>query len=329
MGARSIIVKWICSFLSQRRQAVKLDGLLSEWAPVHAGVPQGTKLGPVLFLVMVNDLARKSSYWKCVDDITISEVVPHGSPSTIQDGLDNITAWAEENCLNLNPKKCKEMRLSFLAKGLDVLQLTVHDTYLEKVSVHKVLGITLCDNVKWGQNTKEIVDQACEHLYLLRVLKRAGVPPDHLITIYCALVRSVLDYACQVWSGSVQSHLKQQLESVQKRALRIIFPGSNYETALCRGSITSLSERRLCLCNKTFEKACEPSSRLFSNVPPRRNAVHGRNLRSSHHISLLRCRTERFKNSFGKTTAFRCAKKLFVKNPGHSICSNENCAWER
>ena len=189
MGARSIVVKWICSFPPQRRQAVKLDGLLSEWATVHAGVPQGTKLGPVLFLVMVNDLACRSSYWKYVDDITISEVVPHGSPSTIQDDLDSITAWAEENCMNLNPKKCKEMRLSFLAKDLDVLQLTVNDTYLEKVSVHKVLVITLCDNLKWGRNTKEIVDKACKRLYLLRVLKRAGVPPDHLITIYCALVR--------------------------------------------------------------------------------------------------------------------------------------------
>ena len=203
MGARSIIVKWICSFLSQRQQAVKLDGLLSEWAPVHAGVPQGTKLGPVLFLVMVNDLACRSSYWKCVDDITISKVVPHGSPSTIQDGLDSITAWAEENCLNLNPKKCKEMRLSFLAKGLDVLQLTVHDTYLEKVSMHKVLGITLCDNVKWGQNTKEIVDQACEHLYLLRVLKRAGVPPDHLIILRPCTIRFRVRLPSLEWQCTV------------------------------------------------------------------------------------------------------------------------------
>ena len=125
MAARSIVVKWICSFPPQRRQAVKLDGLLSEWATVHAGVPQGTKLGPVLFLVMVNDLACRSSYWKYFDDITISEVNPLGSPSTIQDDLDSITAWAEENCISLNPKKCKEMRLSFLAKDLDVLQLTV------------------------------------------------------------------------------------------------------------------------------------------------------------------------------------------------------------
>ena len=81
MGARPIIVKWICSFLSQRRQAVKLDGLR-----------KGTKLGPVRFLVMVNDLAGRSSYWKYVDDITISEVVPHGFPSTIQDDLDSIAA---------------------------------------------------------------------------------------------------------------------------------------------------------------------------------------------------------------------------------------------
>ena len=120
------------------------------------------------------------------------------------------------------------------------------------------------------------MDKACKRLYLLSVLKRACVPPDHLTTIYRALVRSVLEYACQVWSSSVQSHLKRLLGRVQKRGLWIIFPGCDYETALGRGPIPSLSERRLYLSSKTFEKACKPSSRLFSNVPPpRRNAVHG------------------------------------------------------
>ena len=66
------------------------------------------------------------------------------------------------------------MHISFLGKDLDVLQLTVNDKYLEKVSVHKVLGITLCDNLRWGK--------ACKCLYLLRALKWAGLPPDHLIT---------------------------------------------------------------------------------------------------------------------------------------------------
>ena len=65
-------------------------------------------------------------------------------------------------------------------------QLTVNETYLEKVGVHKVLSITLCDDLKWGQNTKEIVDQTCERLYLLRVLKRACVP--------CVIICSVQTY---------------------------------------------------------------------------------------------------------------------------------------
>ena len=171
--------------------------------------------------------------------------------------------------------------------------------------MHKVLAITLCVKLKWGQNTKEIVDKAFKRLYLLRVLKRGCVPPDHLITIHCALVRSVLENACQVWSSSVQSQFKQLLERVQKRALGITFLGCYYETAFCRGCILIFSETRLYLCNKTFEKGCEPSLRLVSNAPPpRHNAVHGRNLRSCHRMSLPRCRTERFKTSFFPALTF-------------------------
>ena len=102
----------------QWRQAVKLGGLLSKWPFVHAGVPQGTKLGPILFLVMVNDLAYRSplrlNHWKYVDDITVAEVVLRGSSSTIQSDLDNISKWAQENSMNLNPKKCKDMLIFFL-----------------------------------------------------------------------------------------------------------------------------------------------------------------------------------------------------------------------
>ena len=106
------------------------------------GSHKGPSLVQFSFWLWLTILACRSSYWKYFDDIIISEVVPLGSPSTIQDDLDSITAWAEENCMNLN-SKCKEMRLSLLTKDLNVLQLTVNDTYLEKVSVHKVLGQTL------------------------------------------------------------------------------------------------------------------------------------------------------------------------------------------
>ena len=90
--------------------------LLSEWALVHAAVPRGTKLGPVLFLVMVNDLACRSNYWKYADGITISEVVPHGFQSTIHDDLDGNSACVEETCMNLNTKKKKKCASPSLLK---------------------------------------------------------------------------------------------------------------------------------------------------------------------------------------------------------------------
>lgn len=110
---------WICDFLANRRRAVAVDSCRSDWALVNGGVPQGTKLGPILFLVMINDLELKSllaSYWKYVDDVAVSEVrKAHESSSSLQANHDEISRWAKRygNDMKLNRKKCKEMTASF------------------------------------------------------------------------------------------------------------------------------------------------------------------------------------------------------------------------
>ncbi len=99
---------------TDRRQRVKIGESVSEWAQVNAGVPQGTKLGPILFLVMVNDLnTLQSDSWKYVDDLTISEIIPKYSHSNMQHELDHISNWCDLNYMKLNPKKCKELRVNF------------------------------------------------------------------------------------------------------------------------------------------------------------------------------------------------------------------------
>ena len=307
LGVRGFIIRWICSFLCGRRQAVKIKNIVSPWMSVHAGVPQGTKLGPILFLLMINDLATEtpllSSHWKYVDDLTISEVIPSGGTSSLQKDLDVIAQWSLRNNMNLNPKKCKEIVISSLRSRPDLSPLCVNEHPLERVSSHKVLGVTISDTLGWNEHVREIVSKASKRLYILRVLKRSGIPPEDLINIFYALVRSVLEYACVTWSTSLPIYTKDKIERVQKRALRILFPALSYRDAILAANSTRLNVRRDELCKKVWDGICVPGSRLHHLIPPKRADCHAYELRNKNHVSLFKCRTERFKKSFFPTMA--------------------------
>ena len=116
LGIPSFITEWISSFLHHRVQWVKIDNEShSDWAEICGGVPQGTKLGPLLFLVMINDLQpRDIINVKFVDDTSLVETTTVDNISPLpQQGMDHLSSWSNDNSMIVHPVKTKEMRFCF------------------------------------------------------------------------------------------------------------------------------------------------------------------------------------------------------------------------
>ena len=151
--------------------------------------------------------------------------------------------------------------------------------------------------VKWNDNSKNIITKASKRVYIIRVLKRSGVPPQDLIHIYLTL-RPVLEYCCAVWSNSIPVYLSEKIEKVQKRVMRIVFPDLHCTDALSVAKCDRLDERRLKLCSKVLSNIKHPNSRLNHLLPLTRKESTSMNLRNSSCLSLPKCRTDRYKKSF-------------------------------
>ena len=111
VGVKPTAINWVIDFLRDRKQRGKLNEVYSEWLNVPAGVPQDTRHGPWLFLMLINDLRLPDGPF--ADDNTISEIVPPSKQSALQRGVDFISTWSQENRLQLNPSKCKELQSCF------------------------------------------------------------------------------------------------------------------------------------------------------------------------------------------------------------------------
>ena len=172
------VVNWIIDFLSDRFQRIKLaEGCFSEWGPVPSGVPQGTKLGPWLFVLMINDLDIKSPpMWIFVDDTTASEVIQKGNTSNAQGITDELIEWSRKNRVVLNPDKCKELRISFSRNPEAFDSVSIDDKEIEVVNSAKLLGITISDNLTWNAHINELVKKTNKKLYFIVQLKRARLP---------------------------------------------------------------------------------------------------------------------------------------------------------
>ena len=212
---------------------------------LNGGIPQGTKIGPLLFAVMVNDLVSTwSPRAKFVDDLSVVEIVPRNSPSVLNFIVQDINQYAVTNNMTLNPSKCKEMSVDFLQYNSCVLRpIVVGNAIVERVASFKLLGAYISRDLTWFTHVNYILKKANKRLYILRALRRSGVSVPDMVNIYCAVIRSVVEYASPVFSD-LPAVLCCALERMQKRALSIILPGVSYQEALCQSGLAPLEVRR-------------------------------------------------------------------------------------
>ena len=291
------LIRWIASFLHERSQVTRIGTTFSCARTLRGGVPQGTKLGPLLFAVMVNDLV---SAWapraKYVDDLTVIEIIPRNSPSVLNYIVNDINSYACQNNMRLNPRKCKVLTVDFLHYNSCVpMPIMVGGSLVEQVPSFKLLGVHVSEDLTWTVHIDWLVKRANRRLFALRQLRKCGVPPKDIVAIYCALVRSILEYASVVFAD-LPKYLDNALEDVQKRALSIIWPDLPYEHTLEKAAIQTLSARRAGACERFICKI-RPGHPLYPHIHER--VLHSTTqmcLRSgkSSHRTLVR--TERFKN---------------------------------
>ena len=161
-----------------------------------SGVPQGTKLGPWLFVLMINDLEVTYPLWKYVDDTTASETVPKEGESHTQSIADCVIEWSRENRVHLNSDKCKELRISFSNRPGFFYPIEIEGKELEVVGSVKLLGLNIASDLTWNSHILEVIKKATSKgLYFLVQLKRARVPLQDLVLFYTSCVRSVTEYA--------------------------------------------------------------------------------------------------------------------------------------
>ena len=254
-GISGSILQWCESYLSKRRQRVVLEGVSSSWAGVSSGVPQGSLLGPLFFVIFICDLPDVvlpgNTIALYADDCKSFRIIHSASDQNMfQEDLDNLHQWSLRNFMDFNVKKCKIMRIT-KKKQPFISNFHLNNLLLEEVSEFRDLGITTDQHLRWNLHIDKVVAKANRMLGLIKRTCRDFDDHKTLRTLYCALVRSNLEYCSSIWSPYTTKGI-EKLERVQRRATKFILKTEDtYACRLNKLNLLSLEKRRL-LADVTF-----------------------------------------------------------------------------
>ena len=248
IGIRGNLLTWFNDYLSNRKQAVVLNGSRSEFLHVRAGVPQGSVLGPILFLIYINDITSEvtSTIKLFADDTSIYRSLVHDQLRFIllNSDLIKISQWAVKWKVAFNPDKTELLNLKRTQANINE-RLSFEDTFLDPVEHHKHLGLTIQENCKWNKHIDNIVIRcrtltSCLKSYKYRLSRKS------LEIMYKSFILPLFDYADVIWDNCTQAQT-DILEDIQLDALRTIsgtVRGTSHEQIYNETGFITLKERR-------------------------------------------------------------------------------------
>ena len=228
LGVDQAAIKWFSSYLSGRTQRCSVNGKLSTARTLRCGVPQGSILGPLLFLIYINDLPnslRDAVPRMFADDtnLTLSAKTLTELKLALTPELNNLSCWLKASRLSLNVAKTELMIIGSrqrLAVQCDDLEIKIDDQIIKRVDHTKSLGLTIDDHHSWCKHVDEICKKVSSAIGALKRV-RPFISKETAIQIYNALIMPHFDYCSPVWD-CLSGYLSDKLQKLQNRAARII-----------------------------------------------------------------------------------------------------------
>ena len=222
-------ISWFSSYLLGRKQKVFVNNVLSETENIICGVPQGSILGPLLFLIFINDLPLEINNILTdlyADDTTLYYIDKSQAciEQQLQTALHKLSEWCKENGMLINTTKTKVMLITTPQRRVNLNNYNFHLTYtneaLSVVTCEKILGVFIDNNLTWTNHTDAVAKKIVSNLWLLSRIK-TYLTTHQRVQFYKSYVQPHIDYCNTIWGGTSQRNL-DRIYRLQKRACKII-----------------------------------------------------------------------------------------------------------
>lgn len=221
-GIRGIVLNWIAAFLHNRKQRVVINGTSSELLSVDSGVPQGSVLGPLLFLLYINDISLNisSTVRLFADDLIMYTVLNDSSSNEkFQQDINMLSKWANKWGMNFNTKKCHVVNIS-KSKETNNYKFFIGDWELKYMDTFTYLGVVIGCDLNWTHHINNIYNKSIRTLNFIK--RNVSICSQKYKGLaYTSLVRPHLEYASASWDPYYIKHVSQ-LEKVQNNAARFV-----------------------------------------------------------------------------------------------------------